>query len=705
MIASAAAVLGQRPTPSPQPDNDVVKISTSLVQFDVTVVDSKGKIVSDLRPDEIEIFENGKKQKITNFSFVSSGRPVTRLNADKKSSVDMIPVPTAELRPEQVRRTIALVVDDLSLSFERATYTRRALRKFVDEQMLDGDLVAIIRTGSGIGSMQQFTSDKAMLIAAIERVRWNPLGSGGFSAFAPLEPTFAELTKAAGGQLDNDEAGGTAENVQKSFESFRTGTYGTGTLGSLRFIVSGMGELPGRKSVIFFSEGWPMLGRDEHGFTESTSMTEFMRRLVDLANRSSVVFYTIDSRGLVYTGMTAADKIPLDPRAFSAALTARSNQLFDTQAPLAYLAKETGGIFHRHSNDLPAGVRNALEDQSYYLLGYEPDADTFDPKGVKYNKIDFKINRPGLTARHRSGFFNVAESQSTKPASGNETPATQLLTAIKSPFVVNDISLRLNALFGSDGSGSFVRSLLHVDAKDLKFTDEADGSKKVVFNVFAASFGDNGAPVDQIQKTYTLNVKPSGVQKIRDEGFVYFFTMPVNKPGAYQYRVAIRDAQGGKIGTANQFIQIPNVKNGRLTASSIILESLSTHDWAKLMDPNGGTTGSSSEKDTALRRVKLGSVLRYGFEVYNAKLDAARKPSLQSRIRVFRDGDLVLDGQPMPVDLTEQIDMKRVQISGALNLLKDMQPGDYILQVIVTDTLAKKKEQVTAQHIQFEVVP
>jgi hypothetical protein len=141
-------------------------------------------------------------------------------------------------------------------------------------------------------------------------------------------------------------------------------------------------------------------------------------------------------------------------------------------------------------------------------------------------------------------------------------------------------------------------------------------------------------------------------------------------------------------------------RNIYLTANRVVLLLaicfLSLQALAQQASPTPVRTPSQVDPDV----VKI----QYGFEVYNAKLDAARKPSLQSRIRVFRDGNLVLDGQPIPVDLTGQADMKRLQTSGALNLLKEMQPGDYILQVIVTDSLAKKKEQVTAQHIQFEVV-
>src|SRR5260370_27687116 len=95
-------------------------------------------------------------------------------------------VPGARLKLEDIRRTISVVVDDLGLSFESTYYVRRALKKFVDEQMQTGDLVAIIRTSGGMGALQQFTSDKRQLYAAIERVKWYANGRGNVGAFAPL---------------------------------------------------------------------------------------------------------------------------------------------------------------------------------------------------------------------------------------------------------------------------------------------------------------------------------------------------------------------------------------------------------------------------------------------------------------------------------------------------------------------------------------
>src|SRR5207253_1522074 len=95
-----------------------------------------------------------------------------------------VPIPPVTLKPEQVRRTIAIVVDDLSLSLGSAEAVRYHLRRFVDQQMEPGDLVAIIRASGGMGALQQFTSDKRQLYPAIERVRWNPR-AGQIGAFAP----------------------------------------------------------------------------------------------------------------------------------------------------------------------------------------------------------------------------------------------------------------------------------------------------------------------------------------------------------------------------------------------------------------------------------------------------------------------------------------------------------------------------------------
>ena len=179
-----------QPTPEPQQpsrsgDDDVVRITTNLVQVDAVVTDKNGKLITDLRQDEVQIFEDGHEQKITNFSLVNLDRSAPQPTA--AAPVDNGPKLPPKIQPADVRRTIALVVDDLGLSFESTYFTRRALKKFVDEQMQPGDLVAIIRTSGGIGALQQFTADKRQLYAAIDRVKWFVNGRASIGAFAPME--------------------------------------------------------------------------------------------------------------------------------------------------------------------------------------------------------------------------------------------------------------------------------------------------------------------------------------------------------------------------------------------------------------------------------------------------------------------------------------------------------------------------------------
>src|SRR5207248_3296142 len=204
------------------------------------------------------------------------------------------PVPPRQLRPEQVRRTIALVVDDLGLSFESTAYTRTALRKFVEQQMRPDDLVAIVRTSAGAGALQQFTSDKRQLLAAVERIRWNASFNNNVSAFAPLEgdPTSSMQSRR------NNQSGQNNDNANANDElnNFREDVFAVGTLGALNYVVRGMRELPGRKSVVLLSEGF-QLYRSSTNETNNRVLNA-LQRLTDLANRASVVIYTMDAHGL-----------------------------------------------------------------------------------------------------------------------------------------------------------------------------------------------------------------------------------------------------------------------------------------------------------------------------------------------------------------------------------------------------------------------
>src|SRR5262245_46912774 len=153
--------LAQQPPPPA-----VIRINVNLVQVDAIVTDSKGNPVTNLTADDFEVLQDGKIQTLTNFEFVdvkagvARGTPAARGGIPPRGGRGAVPFPPVRgLRPQQIRRTIALVVDDLALSFDSITRVRDSLSKWVDNEMQPGDLVAVIRTSAGMGSLQQFTSD------------------------------------------------------------------------------------------------------------------------------------------------------------------------------------------------------------------------------------------------------------------------------------------------------------------------------------------------------------------------------------------------------------------------------------------------------------------------------------------------------------------------------------------------------------------
>ena len=257
--------------------------------------------------------------------------------------------------------------------------------------------------------------------------------------------------------------------------------------------------------------------------------------------------------------------------------------------------------------------------------------------------------------------------------------------------------------------------MLHVKASDLTFTDEPDGWHQATFDVLAVTFGDNGNLVDQMSRTHSLRVKGESYQHVLKDGFVYFITFPLKKPGAYQLRAALRDHGSERVGSATQFIDVPDIKKNRLVLSSIVLSGKDpARKQATPAGENGAAPGTHPEDEevidptnsAAVRQFRIGTVASYGIFIYNAHVarNGGGPPQLQIQIRIFRDGKPVFVGKEQTLDLNNPTDLKRLGAGGAVKLGSDMVPGEYVLQMIVTDLNADPKRRVATQSIDFEMV-
>ncbi|MFN0109813.1 MAG: VWA domain-containing protein, partial [Blastocatellia bacterium] len=662
----------QTPPDSPLDPDSVVRISTTLVQIDAVVTDRKGVHVDDLTDSDFELLVDGKKQPLSFFKMMrlaEAKKPEAEAPKGSKPTLPPAGIPTKELAPEEVRRTIAFVVDDLGLSFESTYFAREAIKKFVREQMQEGDLVGIIRTGRGLGMLQQFTSDKRILSTAVDRLSWNPNSRDMMPRFPTNDP--------------NDQRSEEAKEAEARADDFRETVFSVGTLGSLNFVIRGLRELPGRKMVVLISDGFKLFGRDR----DNDQVLQNLRRLTDLANRSSVVVYSIDAKGLQTLMPDASTSGTPRPEDYSA--VAQEN--FDSQEGLTYIARETGGMAFLNNNDINLGIRKSLEDsRSYYLLGFDPDDEKFDRK---YHTIKLKVTRPGLRIRTRSGFLGIAdrERRPELPTVAVDSPEARnraIVGALYSPFGARDLGMQMSSFFfNSEKAGSYIRSLYQIDMSKLTFKDDPQrpGVKTVKLELVAFTFNEAGAIIDQHGRVFTLDVEPERYQVAMTKGMFYADDFIIKKPGAYQLRCIIRDPLTGKLGSAGQFINVPDLTKKRLALSGLVLTV------PKDYQPKPEQITAEVNMSPSARRFPRGGKFEYGAAVYNAKTDQAGKANVTMQVEIYQEGKPIYQSQPRPIENPGAGVRPGAVDCGGQMVLTGLPPGDYVFHLIVTDTLAKSK--------------
>jgi hypothetical protein len=271
---------------------------------------------------------------------------------------------------------------------------------------------------------------------------------------------------------------------------------------------------------------------------------------------------------------------------------------------------------------------------------------------------------------------------------------------LTSPFDSGEISLNLYPVFQNDAqNGDIIQALVYIDTRQLQFT-KTDEKWKANFDLVAMTFGDNGVPVDRLSKNFTIEIGDPVYQNMLEKGFVYTLSVPIKTPGAYQFRIALRDTVSDKVGSASRFIEVPNLKKN-LALSNIILDNFTSEEWLKV---KAGGNRENSEKsawlDTTNRQFKRGTILMYDYVIY------APKPNqpLEISARLIKDGKVIYEEQPAAVRADGQTDLQRLAMHGALSLGKDLEIGTYILQVIIFDRSNAGKPRIATQFVELEIV-
>jgi VWFA-related protein len=583
-LAFPAAVPAQAPSAPPaEPVITLPPAEAELVQIDVVVTDRKGQIVRGLRPEDFEVLEDGKRQVVTHFKD-GRGRP---LPVGEDAPVIVTPDDAPAPEDEWQGRYIVLAVDDMHIAPGNLIQAKKAFRRFVDEQIGEDDLVALVTTSGSLGYYHAFSRPGIALSRAIERLTPRPRDT--------LDP-FLQITEYQAEMIDRGDPEalrlavqeiiqrqpGTPEDIAandaRSTASrivAETSHRSRATLGTLEGVVRSLAPLPGRKVMVLASDGFLV------GLGTRTSHAAYdVRTIVDAATRSGVVIYGIDTRGLVASvpsGDASSSFLPvLSAPGLRASLELRAESAL--RDAMHSLADDTGGFLVSSTNDLSGGFQRVVADnEAYYVMAYEPSNSQRDGR---FRKLQVKLpGRRDLRVRTRKGYFapddrkprSVKAIREAAAADAATRREVELQRGLGSLFPLRQVPVSMSADFvrvPPDPSQVIVSA--NVDMTRVKFASVTDRQEAVV-EVVGVIYNEAGGVAANLQaERVAMSLRPETYQRVRQEGLRYRKSAPLG-PGLYQVRLVVREESTSRLGSASEWIEVPDLGTGKLGVSSVFL--------------------------------------------------------------------------------------------------------------------------------------
>jgi VWFA-related protein len=585
--------LAQTPPPqSPQDDDAVVRVESQEVKLDVVVKDKRGRPVKDLKEADFEVYEDGVRQQIQSFRFVTrEPGPVATPSPGRKDDKG-----AAQAGPT-TPGVIALVFDRLAP--EARSLARKAGLAYAQEGMAGGDFTGVFGIDQSLRTLQSFTDDPALVKQAIEQATGATPSSYTSSAGkvrdmadrrVALEQQIAGATSAAGptgpgggAPVDGGDVGPAAialkliemeTSMAQRFEELERDQQGFATINSLLAVINPMQKLPGRKTLIFFSEGLALPSSVSMKFPE----------VINAANRANVSIYTIDAAGLRIESGTAEAAREINSLAarrmqqvgrstddgtsgpYMKALEKNEDLLrYDPRSGLGQLANQTGGFLIHDTNDLTSGLRRINDDmRGYYLLTYIPRNASNDGR---FRQISVKLPRPDFEVQARKGYYAV-ESAGQFPLLDYEAPALAAARSARagaSPFPFRAGALSFPA---PDRAGT---ALVLAEAPLSSFTFAEGKDKKTYsadFSVVALIKDRSGRVVQKLSQHYLLS-GPSDKLDAAKKGELLFYRETQLPPGSYTVELIGYDAAGGRAGVRTSVLEVPAADESRPRLSSV----------------------------------------------------------------------------------------------------------------------------------------
>jgi VWFA-related protein len=700
--------------PSPQKPDDVLRVRTNEVRLDIVVKDKKGRGVIDLTPADFEVLEDGVSQRIQSFRFVNREAPVAPVDSNPNRNADRKESETgAPSTPTPPRRTTpgvtALVFDRLSP--EARSLARKAGIAYTQEGMAAGDFTGVFRIDQTLNTVQSFTDNSEFVKTAIERAttatpssfvsgaqKMRDLGDQNI-ALDRTAASSAAAAQSAGAARDGagasaaGQASGLAAAQQEfnqmqsrmleQFEALERDQQGFATINGLLAVINPMRNLPGRKTIIFFSEGIML----------PTSVQMKFPAVISGANRANVAIYTIDAAGLRTEGgqeeaarelnSIAAQRMQQQSRGtdrgvnepYTKSLERNEDLLrFDPRSGLGQLADQTGGFLIHDTNDLSNGLRRISDDMhGYYMMTYTPKNQDYNGQ---FRRINVKLSRSNLELQTRKGYYAI-ESAGQLPILDYEAPAIAAARNVTSD--ANSFPFHGAALSYPAPSQPGL-TLIVAEAPMSAFSFATAADKKTYsadFSILALVKDGTGEIVQKVSKHYLLTGTIERLESTRKEQLLFYRETQL-PPGRYTVEMIAYDELAGKtsIRTSSLAISAVDETQPRLSSVSVLKR-------AERLTPEEQKRDQPFHFGELLVYPNLGEVIskKAGQLAFFVTVWPPKGSTANLTFVILQNGRSIgKSSAQLPAPDAEG----RIKYASSFSL-NDFQPGTYQLQVVVSD--------------------
>ena len=708
------SLAGQTPsTPPAEQARPVIHTTTREVLLDLVVRDKHHHPVTDLKPEEVEVYEDGVRQTVRVFRDIRGAEELQTERRAAGSPTAKVPVRSGdEPSPLNSMRQINFVsVVFADIAHQNLEFARRAVQEFLKSDTLPNTYVTIYKLQRNLAVVQPFTSDKDILSRAVDaaatgmngRSTLDVTSSVASSALAAMEAsaenilasptTGAATTQAVQNELNNPMAGlakdplftansaaldvsvtlGSALRTQAALvKGLRFSTSlsnGMDAMDSLHALVVSEEKLPGRKIVLYLADGlaFPVNRRD------------VVDNLISYANRSGVTFYTIDTRGLnaddpLMESLAAQKRVgaesvaqKVDPinghfEGDDIQLSAVGN----SQLAMREVAESTGGFAVTNTNEISIPMQHMMEDiRNHYELAYSPTSTNYDGH---FRKIEVKISRPKVTLQTRRGYYAVPDLNG-EPLQPYELLALNALNAQPAPL---EFPYQVSAMKFRPHENTVQYALtFEIPLSGIKpAPDKKTGDLQIRAAVVAFIHDETGEIIKKVSRELARTVSSAEAAQMERDRILYAEPMEL-APGHYVIDTAVTDERSGKTSAKHLSVFVDRGKNLSLSSLELVRRFEPLTGPRNPMSPfeleNGRVTPSLSES------VASGNSMSLYFVVYPT--DSAPGEETKVTLELLRDGKEIA---------RKPLSLSQPGPDGSIPMLVQLSPGPGQCDVLVT---------------------